>query len=77
MAASRVRRTTVGSLRIFPPAPNPGVSRGASRTLHHSEGSLHGGAVRSGQATPAGRNWTLTRGPTGLAVFGMQCSQVR
>ena len=26
---------------------------------------------------PAGRNCTLTRGPTGLLVFGMQCSQVR
>src|SRR4051794_9367213 len=24
------------------------------------------------QATPRGRNWTLTRGPTGLAVLGMQ-----
>ena len=30
-----------------------------------------------GQATPAGRNWTLTRGPTGFVVLGMQCSQVR
>jgi hypothetical protein len=29
------------------------------------------------QATPRGRNWTLTRGPTGLVVFGMQCSHVR
>src|SRR4051794_39473095 len=29
------------------------------------------------QATPAGRNWTLTRGPTGFVVFGIQCSQVR
>ena len=30
-----------------------------------------------GQATPRGRNCTLTRGPTGLAVLGMQCSHVR
>ena len=29
------------------------------------------------QATPVGRNCTLTRGPTGFAVLGMQCSQVR
>src|SRR6476661_7243101 len=31
----------------------------------------------AGQATPAGRNCTLTRGPTRLAVLGMQCSHVR
>ena len=43
------------------------------------------GAVRLGvsgpragpQATPAGRNCTLIRGPTGFAVFGTACSQVR
>ena len=29
------------------------------------------------QATPRGRNCTLTRGPTGFAVFGMPCSHVR
>src|SRR5689334_1434235 len=36
----------------LPAGPEPGVSRGASRTLHHSEGSLQGGCrqVRSGDA---------------------------
>ena len=29
------------------------------------------------QRTPRGRNCTLIRGPTGLAVFGTACSQVR
>ena len=29
------------------------------------------------QATPRGRNWTLTLGPTALVVLGMQCSHVR
>src|SRR3954453_18321819 len=37
----------------------------------------HGENPEERQATPRGRNWTLTRGPTGLAVLGMQCSQVR
>jgi hypothetical protein len=35
------------------------------------------GPMTRRQATPAGRNCTLTRGPTGFVVLGMQCSQVR
>jgi hypothetical protein len=34
-------------------------------------------AAHRGQATPRGRNCTLTRGPTGFVVFGTQCSRVR
>jgi len=30
-----------------------------------------------GQRTPRGRNWMLIRGPTGLALLGIACSQVR
>ncbi|GGM09387.1 hypothetical protein GCM10007977_008160 [Dactylosporangium sucinum] len=34
-------------------------------------------AIGVDQATPTGRNCTLTRGPTGRAVFGIACSHVR
>ena len=58
-----------------PPGP-----RGADRTLHEVLRPLQGGpdaGRREAHATPWGRNCTLTRGPTGLVVFGMQCSHVR
>src|ERR1700712_5746629 len=69
------------TLHRFPAPPRretwsggPHGPRGARRTLHEVQEALQGALL---QATPRGRNCTLTRGPTGLVVLGMQCSQVR
>src|SRR3954451_2069427 len=54
---------------------------GATQTkIHEVRGVLHARSATPSppaQATPAGRNCTLTRGPTGRDVFGTQCSHVR
>src|SRR4051812_7682947 len=54
-----------------------GHNAAVARALPAPCDQRHGENPEEPQATPRGRNWTLTRGPTGLAVLGMQCSQVR
>src|SRR3954468_14271787 len=54
-----------------------GHNSAVARALPAPCDQRHGENPVGRQATPRGRNWTLTRGPTGLAVLGMQCSQVR
>src|SRR4051794_913003 len=54
-----------------------GHNSAVARALPAPCDQRHGENPVGRQATPRGQNWTLTRGPTGLAVLGMQCSQVR
>ena len=81
------RRAFRASVRPASRARCTGLPAGpALSDREHKAGSRRGlppsGATpvtraRADQATPRGRNCTLTRGPTGLVVLGMQCSHVR
>ena len=53
-----------------------------SDRVHHAQTLIRrapasAGAFLRDQRTPRGRNWMLMRGPTGRAVLGTACSQVR
>src|SRR5215212_3727268 len=75
------------TLRRFPAPPSGDLVRRTSRSARRMENDTRAprGRARGSwrppphlrQATPLGRNCTLTRGPTCLLVLGMQCSQVR
>jgi len=52
----------------------PAADDGPAAARSTVDGKRHG---CRGQATPAGLNWMLTRGPTPRRVFGTACSQVR
>ena len=51
----------------------PGLRRALAINLHARGYTID----LADQATSIGRNWTLMRAPTGFAVLGTACSQVR
>ena len=61
-----------------PSLEQDGTSDAGAHRHHQGRHSTSSCAVAAAaQATPRGRNCTLTRGPTGFVVLGTACSQVR
>ena len=74
--AARVQPSTHdGTGALGPPGSGsePSHAQPASRVAARRAPPARGRTQR----TPRGRSWTLIRGPTGLAVLGTACSQVR